>query len=299
MCRILFKKRIGGRKAPTVSRIQSLLWAAGVLAAILLLGWVNPVFSELLRGNQEVLEGKEFLITEEERRQRLEEICRLKWDFVKVPGGTFEMGDVFGEGNVDEIPIHKVTLSEFWIGKYEVTQAQWKAVMGSNPSRYVGDDLPVENMTWEEVQEFIRRLNFLTGMKYRLPTEAEWEYAARSGGKKERYSGSDNVDEVAWHFLNSGRPGPRPVGTKAPNGLGIHDMSGNVWEWCSDWYGLDYYSKSPSVNPLGPSRGAHRVVRGGRWGYFAESSRCTNRYNDLLLGCVWADALGFRLGRSE
>ncbi len=180
---------------------------------------------------------------------------------VTVEGGTFMMGST-GIAT----PVHSVTLSTFNITKYEITQKLWKVVMDTNPSEFKGDSLPVDNVSWNDVQEFITKLNQLSGRYYRLPTEAEWEYAAR-GGKQSlgyAYAGSDDVDAVAWHSYNSGGK-THPVGTKAPNELGIYDMSGNVMEWCSDWYGNTYYSVSPDTNPQGPSSGVARVLRGGSW----------------------------------
>jgi formylglycine-generating enzyme required for sulfatase activity len=158
-------------------------------------------------------------------------------EFVAVPGGCFQMGDTFGDRESDEKPVHQVCVSDFSIGKYEVTQGQWKAVMDSNPSRFssCGDNCPVESVSWDDAQQFIRRLNKQSSTSYRLPTEAEWEYAARSGGKREKYSGGNDVDAVAWYYGNSAKT--HSVGQKQPNGLGIFDMSGNVWEWCSDWFG--------------------------------------------------------------
>lgn len=182
--------------------------------------------------------------------------------FVMVPvsGGTFSMGS--NNGDSDEKPVHSVTLSGYMIGETEVTQALWKAVMGSNPSYHKGDNLPVERVSWDDCQEFIRKLNSITGRSFRLPTEAEWEYAARggSGSRGYEYSGSDNLDSVAWYTGNSS-DNTHAVKTKAPNELGLYDMSGNVWEWCRDWYGP--YPSGPQTNPSGPSSGSDRVLRGG------------------------------------
>ena len=200
------------------------------------------------------------------------------FEMVYVKGGTFTMGATAEQGSdadSDEKPTHSVTVSDFYIGKYEVTQAQWRAIMGSNPSRFTGDNNPVEQVTWNDVQEFIKKLNAQTGKKYRLPTEAEWEYAARGGNKSKgyRYSGSDSISDVAWYIDNA--RGTHPVGQKAPNELGIYDMSGNVWEWCQDWYGD--YSSSSQTNPTGPSSGSDRVMRGSGWYYSARSCRISNR----------------------
>ena len=248
-----------------------------------------------------------------------------------LKGGTFTMGCTPDQGNdcdSHEKPTHQVTLSDFYIGKYEVTQAQWKTVMGkdNNPSNFKGDNLPVENVNWNEVQEFIRILNKVTGKDYRLPTEAEWEYAARGGNKSNgyKYSGSDDIEEVAWFMENSGgvkRPmaikessepdiqnisreidvwdfenaGTRPVGTKKANELGIHDMSGNVWEWINDWFGN--YSSNPQKDPQGPSSGYYCVIRGGSLSSRAEYASVSNRYSgDPGSGL---DIIGFRLARGS
>jgi|OpeIllAssembly_1097287.scaffolds.fasta_scaffold12915_2 formylglycine-generating enzyme required for sulfatase activity len=188
-------------------------------------------------------------------------------EFVFIKGSCYQMGDIFDdpEGGAEEKPVHEVCVDDFYLGKYEVTQGQWKSVMESNPSNesFCGDNCPVGNVSWNDAQDFIGRLNSRSGgSKYRLPTEAEWEYAARSGGKSERYSGGNDVDSVAWYNENSDNK-LHLVGTKAPNGFGIYDMAGSVWEWTNDWYGSNYYSSSPRNNPAGPDSGVDRVVRGG------------------------------------
>lgn len=203
-------------------------------------------------------------------------------EMVFVQGGTFTMGcteEQVSECYDNEKPIHRVTLDDFYIGKYEVTQAQWKAVMGGNPSYFLGcDNCPVENVSWDDVQKFIRKLNSLTGKKYDLPTEAQWEYAARGGSKSQgyMYSGSNDFEAAAWHGRNSGRR-THPVGTRSANEIGLHDMSGNVMEWCRDTYG-SYYSTAV-VNPHGPSTGSDRVLRGGSWKANSSYCRVTFRYN--------------------
>lgn len=198
-------------------------------------------------------------------------------EFVFVKGGCFQMGDTFGDGGADEKPVHEVCVDDYYMGRYETTQGQWTKVMGSNPSKFKkGDSYPVEQVSWNDTQDFIRRLS-QGGRGYRLPTEAEWEYAARSGGKKERYAGGDNIDAVAWYSANSGSS-THPVGEKAPNGLGLYDLSGNVWEWCSDWYGEKFYAESPRINPQGPSGGSIRVVRGGCWDNWPGGVRSADRY---------------------
>lgn len=208
---------------------------------------------------------------------KLEEGADVGGDMIFVKGGTFQMGS---NENYNERPIHSVTVDDFYIGKYEVTQKEWKEIMGNNPSNFKGDNLPVEQVSWNDVQEFIRKLNQKTGGNYRLPTEAEWEYAARGGASSRgyKYSGSDDIDDVAWYRSNSGDK-THPTGTKQPNELGIYDMSGNVWEWCSDWYDKNYYSNSPSHNPKGASSGSYLVPRGGGWGSYASVSRMAYRGN--------------------
>lgn len=199
--------------------------------------------------------------------------------FVLVKGGCYQMGDIFGAGAYDERPVHEVCISDFYIGKYEVTQGQWKKVMRKNPSCFkdCGDDCPVERVSWNDIQIFISKLNSKSGKNYRLPTEAEWEYAARSGGKKEKYSGTDSsLDDYAWYGNHFGSK-THSVGEKKPNGLGIYDMSGNVAEWCSDWYKEEYYSDSPRENPKGPESGVCRVLRGCRWHCDDYGSRVTRR----------------------
>ena len=192
-------------------------------------------------------------------------------EMVKVEAGSFNMGATPEMENPDEFekPVHRVTLTNnYYIGKYEVTQALWQAVMGSNPSYFKGDDLPVEQVSWNDCQDFISKLNAMTGKRFRLPSEAEWEYAAR-GGKKSRgyqYSGSNTLGNVAWYEGKSGSK-THAVGTKQPNELGIYDMTGNVWEWCQDWDGS--YSSSPQTNPTGAASGSRRVIRGGCWDYSA------------------------------
>lgn len=204
----------------------------------------------------------------------------IKYNMVWVEGGTFRMGatsEQDGDAYDNEKPVHSVTLSGYYIGKTEVTQALWKAVMGRNWSRFKGDDLPVENVSWYDCQEFIRKLNSLTGQHFRLPTEAEWEFACRGGNNSRgyKYSGSNYIDNVAWYDGNSGG-NTHPVATKSPNELGIYDMSGNVWEWCADWYGK--YSSGAQTNPKGPYDGSYRVYRGGSWDSLARNCRSSNRF---------------------
>lgn len=201
------------------------------------------------------------------------------YEMVLVEGGTFTMGatdEQGGDASDIEKPAHNVTLSTFSIGKFEVTQALWRVVMGSNPSKFKGDDLPVENISWADCQTFITKLNQKSGKNYRLPTEAEWEYAARGGknSKKYKFSGGNTVDEVAWNHANSGEK-THVVGQKFPNELGIYDMSGNVWEWCSDLYGS--YPSTPQTNPTGPSSGSNHVIRGGSYDFGSTACRVSAR----------------------
>ncbi|MBP9995265.1 MAG: SUMF1/EgtB/PvdO family nonheme iron enzyme [bacterium] len=205
----------------------------------------------------------------------------VTFKMIKVEGGTFTMGGTSEQGDdaeSDEKPTHSVTLSDYYIGKFEVTQELWKAVMGSNPSHFKGNNLPVEEVSWDDCQTFIRKLNTLTGKNFRLPTEAEWEYAARGGNKSRgyKYSGSNSIGDVAWYKDNSWSE-THAVGTKSPNELGIYDMSGNVYEWCQDWYGS--YGSGSQTNPQGPSFGSDRVRRGGGWRYNAQYCRVSNRHN--------------------
>ena len=209
---------------------------------------------------------------------------------VYVEGGTFQMGATSEQGRdyySDEIPVHSVTLSDYYIGKFEVTQGLWEKVMGTtiheqrikagySSTNGVGSDYPMYYVNWEEAQEFCTRLGQLTGKNYALPTEAQWEYAARGGVKSRgyKYSGSNTIGNVAWYSDNSSSS-TRPVATKQPNELGLYDMSGNVWEWCSDWDG--YYSSESQSNPTGPSTGSRRVLRGGSWGYYAGGCRVSYR----------------------
>ena len=220
-------------------------------------------------------------------------------DMVRVEAGTFTMGATAEMKNTEdsEKPTHRVTLTnDYYIGKYEVTQALWQAVMGDDPSYFKGDNLPVEAVTWDDCQEFIGKLNRITGKTFRLPTEAEWEYAARGGNKSRgyQYSGSNNPSNVAWYDDKSGDK-TQAVGTKQPNELGIYDMSGNVWEWCQDWY--ETYSSSSQVNPTGANSGSCRVVRGVSWYNNARNCRLSLRGSNTP--DFRSSNLGLRLVLSE
>lgn len=230
-------------------------------------------------------------------------------DMIRVPGGTFQMGATSEQGSDvrdDEKPVHQVQLSDFYIGETEVTQELWKAVMGNNPSECrVGDDYPVNMVSWEDiVNDFLPKLNQLTGKTFRLPTEAEWEYAARggrSGGTK--YSGSNNINDVAWSMYNSDSK-MHTVKNKEPNTLGLYDMTGNVWEWCQDWYDSEFYKRCDIINPcckepiivendvLRPAR----VMRGGSWCQGTFSCRVSHRNCEAPDSC--GNNLGFRLAFS-
>ena len=215
-------------------------------------------------------------------------------NMVKVEGGTFRMGSTKYD---DEKPVHSVRLSDYSIGKCEVTQEEWIAVMGNNPSYYKGDNKPVEQVSWNDCQEFIKKLNELTGLQFRLPTEAEWEYAARAGNKSQgyKYSGSNTIGNVAWYRKNSEK-NTHQVGTKAPNELGIYDMTGNVCEWCNDWYNSSYYSSSPATNPTGPTTGSYRVKRGGSW--LSSAQDCRVSYRSIDYPDYRDNGIGFRLAHS-
>jgi formylglycine-generating enzyme required for sulfatase activity len=213
------------------------------------------------------------------------------FEMIIVEGGMFTMGcsdEQNGDCEDNEKPAHKEVLSTFYIGKYETTQKLWRAVMGSELNRSYNldcEDCPVEHVSWNDAQEFISKLNTLTNRTFSLPTEAEWEYAARGGKRSKgyKYSGSNNIDEVAWYIENYkknkyGEKGTtHPVGMKKPNELGLYDMSGNVWEWCSDWYTKEYYRNGKSVHPGWPLKGStlffRRVLRGGSWGGSAKGCR--------------------------
>ncbi|MDE0105017.1 MAG: formylglycine-generating enzyme family protein [Bryobacterales bacterium] len=220
-----------------------------------------------------------------------------RFEFVEVPAGEFLMGCGADDSDCDEDerPAHRVELRNgFEIGKYEVTQAQWMSVMGSNPSHFLGAAHPVENVSWTAAREFVSRLNRKGDpYLYRLPTEAEWEYAARAGDPHE-FAG--DLDESAWHWANAGDQ-THQVGTKRPNAWGLHDMLGNVWEWCGDRYAADYYGWSPVADPQGPSRGDLRVMRGGSWYRYAWFLRYSARFRD------WPDAayrhVGLRCVRTK
>lgn len=252
---------------------------------------------------------QEQLHREQARREEEERHNVLHWDdsqktlcfnertynMIYVQGGTFTMGatpeqDDYADN--DEKPVRLVTLSSYYIGKCEVTQELWQSIMGSNPSTYTGSRRPVEGVSWNDCQTFISKLNSLTGKRFRLPTEAEWEFASRGGVKSQyyKYSGSNTLSDVAWYADNSGST-THDVCAKSPNELGLYDMSGNVWEWCGDWYGN--YSSRTQTNPTGVSNGSNRVFRGGSWYDSANGCRVSFRNRAAPSDC--GDHIGFRL----
>lgn len=225
----------------------------------------------------------------------------IEENMILVEGGTFQMGQndpniACGECTKDEQPIHKVTVSSFYIGKYEVTQKEWIEIMGGENPSYGEEcaDCPVDGVSWIDVQMFIKKLNEKTGKNFRLPTEVEWEFAARGGNKSQnlKFSGSNTASDVAWYSLKTDKK-IHPVGQKKPNELGLFDMSGNVWEWCNDFYDGNYYSNSPASNPKGPDKGKDRVLRGGSWYSQSNDIRIATRYR--FFPNFRTNANGFRL----
>ena len=221
-----------------------------------------------------------------------EPVCGM--ELVLIPGGTFQMGDTIGVGAENEYPLHPVQLEQFYMARYPVTQEQWSRIMPENPSRHQGADLPVEQVSWHDAQSFVRQLTQAQQETYRfrLPTEAEWEYAARSGGRDELYAGGEDIERLAWYEENSqGRT--HPVGTKAANGFGLYDLSGNVWEWCQDLFLADAYQQHDAESPVIHGEGTDRVIRGGSWNLDAWSARCTRRFS--FTADFFGPGLGFRV----
>lgn len=220
----------------------------------------------------------------------------IRENMVWVTGGSFIMGNNISEP--DERPAYEVVIDGFAISRYPVTQRQWMVIMERNPSDFPGcDQCPVDKVSWDDAQVFIKKLNMLTGKKYTLPTEAEWEYAAKGGRDAPgnfRYAGSDDIDSVGWYAGNSGRM-PHPVGQKKPNELGLYDMTGNVWEWCQDWYAKFYYEQNESNNPQGPPSGSGRVRRGGSW--YTQSTSCKTSARNNVRQDYFDDIGGFRLAQ--
>lgn len=198
-------------------------------------------------------------------------------EMIFVEGGTFKMGSEDGHDN--ESPVHTVTVKSFYLGMYEVTQKEWKEIMGNNPSNFKGDNLPVDNVSYNDIQKFLKKLNAKTKENYRLPTEAEWEFAARGGNSSFGYyfSGAEYVEDVAWYYDNADQK-THPGGELGDNELGFVDMSGNVSEWCNDFYDPEYYSKSPAENPKGPAKGKQRILRGGSWYNLGTECTVSNRF---------------------
>ena len=240
-------------------------------------------------GQRDALSGRSFTET----------VNGVSFKMIGVTGGTFNMGSPDSESSVSqqsERPVHKVTVSSFSLGETEVTQALWKAVMGKNPSyQKTGDEHPVETVTWNDCQEFIRKLNSLTGKNYRLPTEAEWEFAARGGTKSKgyKYAGSNTINDVGWYYGNH-KLKHVEVAQKQPNELGFYDMTGNVSEWVNDYWTSDYYSTSPQNNPTGPTTGHLYVMRGGD--VFEEAKGCRNASRASTTPTDSSTSIGFRLG---
>ena len=263
-----------------------------------------PLYSQhaILHGGQTAQQKKRRNKTPELTENGKSIIQNLIDNMVYVEGGSFTMSKQW------DFPKRLVTLSSFYIGKFEVTQEEWKAVMGTSPSKFKGLKRPVENISWYDCQKFIRRLNSLTKKEFRLPTQAEWEYAAKGGkySKGYKHAGSNNIDDVAWHFYNTDRShGTHIVGQKMPNELGIYDMSGNVAEWCNDYFGNqyeDYYNDNDSIkehvyNPQGPSKPCNeyylKIVRGGCWSSSASNNENESEYHFPAFDST--DWLGIRL----
>ena len=228
------------------------------------------------------------------KKDKIFDVNGVQFKMVYVEGGSFMMGATPEQGDDaydDEKPQHKVTLDDYYIAETQVTQALWQAVMGttiqtqaqkgswSTDLRGVGDNNPMYYISWNDCQEFIRKLNQLTGKKFSLPTEAQWEFAARGGNSSKgyKYAGRDNLDEVAWFWDNSNMQ-THQVAQKKANELGLYDMTGNVWEWCNDWFDSNYYQSSPERNPQGLTSGGLRVLRGGSWNFLAGFCRVSRRH---------------------
>ena len=298
-------------KSSNSKSTKQYIWGTiGIAAALFLACMLVIVFQNKTAYNDDNSKEEEAKATEvkleeaaEATEVKLEEAAEastftvggVSFEMVYVQGGTFTMGATSEQGSDawdSEKPAHGVTLSSYHIGKTEVTQELWQAVMGSNPSYFKGSRRPVEQVSYDDCKTFISRLNSATGQSFRLPTEAEWEYAARGGAKSRgyKYSGSDSVGDVAWYSDNSGSQ-THDVATKSPNELGIYDMSGNVYEWCSDWYGS--YGSGSQSNPQGPSSGSRRVFRGGSWRFNAGNCRVAYRNGGTPVNRI--NNLGLRL----
>jgi formylglycine-generating enzyme required for sulfatase activity len=312
------EEKIGrAEKEPKRTSYMKKLWFLGVSVMTIFVIYIIIMveIADIRKLEQSAKEEKTGQKVEARARQQAEAKAKqeaekgftnsLGMRFVLIPAGTFTMGSPSNEPDRnDNETLHQVTISRpFYMQTTEVTHGQWKKVMGKKPSGYkdCGDDCPVMYVSWDDVQEFIRKLNSMEGTdRYRLPTEAEWEYAARSGGRSERWAGTNNeanLDEYAWYYSNSGRE-MNPVGTKKSNGLGLYDMSGNVYELVEDWFGN--YSAGPLTDPKGPSKGSARVVRGGSWLSSARELRSANR--ESIGGTPPNDRnvlFGFRLAKTQ
>lgn len=237
---------------------------------------VSPEITEVPQSTEVKNEEKKSKPRKPKKEKGVFYVGEVKFKMIPVEGGAFTMGD---EGHA-----HKVSVSSYKIGETPVTQELWNAVMGGNPSKYKGDKRPVEQVSWEDCRSFLKKLNQITGKKFRLPTEAEWEFAARGGNRTQNtdYSGSNNIDDVAWHNMNCSEKdefglnvGTHDVMAKIPNELFIYDMSGNVWEWCADWFAD--YANHYEANPSGPTTGSGKVCRGGSWNSPSDFCKITNR----------------------
>lgn len=293
-----------------------------IFKALLMLKKVSPVLIAMLvlmlifSSCQTMPPPKERLreppppVTEPEEEVAAEELPvpaaeELSIDMVLIKGGCFDMGDIFGDGFESEVPVHEVCLDDYYIGRYEVTQGLWEQVMGPHKSFFEGcGDCPVEQVSWDNVQRFIQRLNELSGEDYRLPTEAEWEFAARSEGLEQKWAGTSSeaeLDRFAWYRDNSGKK-THAVGEKEPNEIGLYDMSGNVWEWTQDIYHPDAYEKHPRDNPVmsekvdRPGAIVLNVMRGGGWKSPSHYARIAYRGGDEPVA-KYKD-IGFRLART-
>lgn len=289
------EKRRGESEAPSKKKVNYLL-GSGIIGLVLLLIWGNQDFI-FWRSNSSVsVSNSNFANTASSSSEKIFKNS-IGMEFVKIPAGSFMMGS---DKDNDEKPIHKITINQdFWLQKTEVTQAQWKAVMDVFPSEYsyissefLGDSKPIFSVSWDDTQKFIKKLNARNEGMYRLPTEAEWEYAARAGTTSD-YAG--NLDAMAWYEANSGGK-THPVGTKQANDWGLYDMHGNVWEWCQDLYADNYYANSPSINPTGATSGSDRVFRGGSFDDTADNLRSANRRR-VMPPPMLAREFGFRVVR--
>ncbi|MBO5345490.1 MAG: formylglycine-generating enzyme family protein [Paludibacteraceae bacterium] len=279
--------------------------------------------NKLKSGSCEAMEKEKIAVDSNEDGSLVFNVKGVEFKMIRVEGGEFMMGATAEQGDDaydNEKPAHKVSLDSYYIGETQVTQALWEAVMGNNPSKFRGQDKPVDSVSWTNCQDFLILLKYLTGKEFRLPTEAEWEYAARGGNcsRGYKYAGSNNLSDVAWYFGNSGWQtySGHPVAQKKPNELGIYDMSDSIWEWCNDWFG-DYsnfprrkklslknlkrwcndwfrdYSNLPQYNPQGARFGYSRVLRGGHWNFIDRYCRVSTRIkldpsdrNDLSGMCL-------------